>query len=80
MSGTPRCDFCLRPQRAAVVCVIVDAHIRTRPRMEVNLCRMHFGRQVAMGGVEIVEWINEVAERNWEDDVAAGMAPEVPHA
>jgi len=74
--SNPRCDFCLRPKRRAVVRVTIDG-IETG---DVELCRMHFGRQVAMGGVQIVEWLNEVARREWEDDVAAGMLPEVPHA
>jgi len=82
VSGTPRCDYCLRPQRAAVVRVLVNDGNRSRPdsRIEVDLCRMHFGRQAAMRGVEIVDWLNEVAQRDWEADVAAGAVPEVPRA
>ncbi|HUS81342.1 MAG TPA: hypothetical protein VM283_08755 [Armatimonadota bacterium] len=42
---------------------------------------MHLGRAIGadeVGGgppVEIIEWLNEVAQRRWEDDVAAGAVP-----
>jgi len=83
MSGNPRCDYCLKPQRAAVVRVRTHDGNASRPdsQVEVRLCSMHFARARAMAAVgegprvDVIEWINEVARRRWEEDVAAGLVP-----
>ena len=72
MSGNPRCELCPKPQRAAVVVARVPDVLRKRTRLQ-NLCRMHLTEAVAGAGrqgltVQILEWLNEVAQRQWEED------------
>ena len=75
--GNPRCELCPKPQRAAVVRI----RFYNASRAEKAVCSMHLGRAIGadeVGGgppVEIIEWLNEVAQRRWEDDVAAGAVP-----